>query len=323
MAALKATLTPHFVTAKSPEVFAAAQLRVILRSRLTANEFNMIVDPFVTTSAMREWAKQLVGDANTDLDKSRRLFIGLARRVSVTYPTGVRSASEAYNSWSDPNASFTCQEYALLYVSLARSIGLNAFVVSVDRDCYGRPVCHVCAGVFISGQALMVDPAYMWFGVPHQKYYFLNDLQTIGIYLCQLKDLARIRIGEKIAPDLAMTHFWLAVALAQSGESQEAHRVLTTGLKLDSTSWIAFCAQGMLEGCDQHWPEAVAFMQKSLSLNSGFPRLHYWLASALRHDDKLQEARDEYRAYLRDRIDDSYTDAAREAVNQIDQDLNR
>lgn len=32
---------------------------------------------------------------------------------------------------------------------------------------------------------LLVDPSYKWFGVPHQKFAALNDLQATADYLSQ------------------------------------------------------------------------------------------------------------------------------------------
>jgi hypothetical protein len=58
-----------------------------------------------------------------------------------------KTAQEVFRGWQDPEVSFLCQEYARLYVALARSVGLQAFFVLVGSDFQDVGLAHACAGV--------------------------------------------------------------------------------------------------------------------------------------------------------------------------------
>ena len=65
-------------------------------------------------------------------------------------------------------------------MALARAVGVKAFYVHLEEDYSGEIVYHDCAAVFVGGKALLVDPAYQWFGAPHKQYVVLDDLQAIA-----------------------------------------------------------------------------------------------------------------------------------------------
>ena len=85
-----------------------------------------------------------------------------------------RTAQEVFVAWKDLSQLFRCQEYAKLFVALARSVDLPAFYVHVERDYCNRIVDHDCAVVYAEGKAWLVDPAYAWFGVPHLEFRVLG-----------------------------------------------------------------------------------------------------------------------------------------------------
>ena len=62
--------------------------------------------------------------------------------------------------------------------SMSRHLGLRSHYVMVDRDYQNRLVYHACAGVFVDGGAILVDPAYSWFGVQHNRTYLQGDTQS-------------------------------------------------------------------------------------------------------------------------------------------------
>ncbi len=191
LTALKASMIPHHVRSQPPKQLTEKDLTIALTGVLTPTECKMAVNPLTPTSEMSKWAQNLAGDGKDDADKAKRIYLGLTRPADLGAPSGFRTAQEVFHAWPDPMASFSCQEYAFLYVSLARSAGLRAFYALVNKDCNGRFVPHACAAVIINGQCLLADPAYAWFGAPHQSWILLNDLQTIGVYLCQLDDVAQ------------------------------------------------------------------------------------------------------------------------------------
>jgi tetratricopeptide (TPR) repeat protein len=188
----------------------------------------------------------------------------------------------------------------------------------VKKDYNGRYVYHACTGIFINGKALLVDPAYVWFGVPHQEYEFENDLRVIGFYTVARNNYA---VGFKLIPDWAFPHFIVALSQVYRGQQKEARATLQEGLKFDSTSMYSLYAKAMVEWGDKDWNAVAIHLQQYLILDPDEPDMHYSLATVFQAEDKLKEARDEYRTYLRQDDYPEFADKAREALASINQTL--
>ena len=76
--------------------------------------------------------------------------------------------------------------------------------------------------MFIGDKALLVDPAYQWFGAPHKEYVVLDDVQAIAHQYYQPSgkgnQVARCRLAAKLHPDTAWGQLRLAGALIQANE---------------------------------------------------------------------------------------------------------
>ena len=203
---LRARLTPHEISAAPPRSYTAQTLDAALRERLTREEYKQVINPLASTPAMDRWAQELARGATNDLGKARKIFDALARHLD-TGEAGTRTAQEVFAVWNDPAQSFCCQEYAKLYVALARAVGVKAFYVHLEKDYSGEVVYHDCAAVFAEDKALLVDPAYQWFGAPHKEYLVLDDLQAVAHHYYQPSGkanlVARCRLAAKLHPDTA------------------------------------------------------------------------------------------------------------------------
>lgn len=323
LAQLKSRLTPSFITATEPRRFTPDELRNALQTRLSGFEVLLVINPLASSPEMKKWAEQLAGDARDEQEKAKRLFDGLTRHIDLGIGTGKRSAAQTFKDWSDPKAVFICQDYALLYVALAREIGLKAYFVLVAKDPDDRSVSHACASVFIDGKALLIDPAYHWFGIPHHEYKIKDDLQLVGLYTSESRGIIGTRIGIKLDPDDPYPRFYLVSDLAQMGKLKEAREALDDALKLDSKSWMALANQGLMDEYEKNWNDAAEHLQQCLAMRPYAPHfsLRYRLGMALNHQGKLAEAREQYRAYLRDVTDDSFVAEARRAISQINETL--
>jgi tetratricopeptide (TPR) repeat protein len=297
---LKPRLAPRFVTASPPRAFSRKDLEGGLRAAQPGAQSGSITNPFAATPAMASWAKQLIAGADGDMEKAQRLFSGLTRSIEPGFGPGYshRTAEEAFQAWRDPKASLTCQDYTFLYVALAREVGLKAYYALVNRDYQSNLVLHACAGVLIGERALLVDPSYYWFGVPHTEFEFQNDLEAVALYLAA----SGIPVGQqaalKLLPDRAMPRFMVATALAQGGDLERARSVLAEGLKMDSQSWVSLFARGAVEFDAKNGRAAVKYLRQCLHLQPNFPLIHYALARAYELVEQPREACDEYRAYL-------------------------
>jgi tetratricopeptide (TPR) repeat protein len=318
---LKATLTPQAVAAKAPKTYTEAGLEAALRERITEEEFKLVTNPLASNQDMKRVAKTITLGLQDDLEKARKLFEALARHLDPG-TGGARTAQQIFAAWNDPHASFLCQEYARFYVALARDAGLQAFFTLVDKDCQGRRVTHACACVFADNKAWLVDPSYRWFGVPHQEFSVLDDLQAVAVYLHQQhRDLPRLRLAVKLQPNSALAQFNLAMNLMSDHRLNEARLVLDTALRLEPDSWLAHSAQGYLAGWSGQWAEAERQLRQAKDLNPDSGKARLFLAESLRNQGKLKEAREEYRAALSLDLEPQFCEGVRRTVAQINEKL--
>ena len=298
---LKARLTPHEINATLPKSYTVQTLDAALRDRLTRDEYKLAGNPLASTPAMDRWAQELVRGATNDLGKARKIFDALARHLDMD-DAGTRTAEEVFTAWNEPGQSFCCQEYAKLYVALARAVGVRAFYVHLERDYSGDVVYHDCAAVFAGDKAFLVDPAYQWFGAPHKEYLVLDDLQAVAHQYYQPSArgnrLARCRLAAKLHPDSAWGQVRLASALIKANELAQADQALKIAQRIEPGRWDAFTCEGLIAAKNGDLAGAAAAFRKALELNPKHGPSHFVLGRVLTQQGKLEEARDEYRLAL-------------------------
>jgi cytochrome c-type biogenesis protein CcmH/NrfG len=278
-----------------------------------------------SNAKMKAWALELTREGKTDLEKARRLFEALARRPDGRKEGGTRTAEQVYSLWQKKDESFTCQEYAKLFVALARDAGLDAFYVHLEKDYEGRVVYHDCAAVFVDGQALLVDPAYRWFGPPHQSFLLLDDVQVIAHQLFQPggtnQALLRCRAAGKLHPGFAWGQLQLVRQLRAAERMSEARRALALANEMEPDRWDALQIQGEMDFADGDMSAAVADLRKSIKLNPANPESHFALGAALANQGQLKEAREEFRATLRHAPPPALSDAALKSLARVNEEL--
>jgi ankyrin repeat protein len=320
---LKKTLTPAFVEARIPRAFTEETLHRELQERLTPAELEMAVNPIAGNPGISRWALQLTAGITNDVDKARAIFNGLIQRIQQDGGHGKRTAREVYAAWSDPDQTFSCQEFAKLYLALGRAVGLKVFYVHLGRDYRGKLVFHDCAIVFVEGKALLVDPTYEWFGVPHQEFTVLNDVQAVAHQLFQHGPLeysvAKCRVAVKLHPDFAWGQIGLAGALAGEDLLEEAMKTLENAERLEPGRWDAYRLRGYMAVMAEDWNAALEHLNKALELNPENAQIHYLLGKVLTGQDREEEARESYRACLRYGPEEHVADQARRAIIQINE----
>jgi tetratricopeptide (TPR) repeat protein len=298
---LRARLTPHEMAVSPPTEYTRQSLELTLRKRLTAAEYQQVVNPLASTPAMDRWAQELTRGATNDLDRARKIFDALARHLD-TGEVGTRTAEEVFAVWNDPAQSFCCQEYAKLYIALARAVGIRAYYVHLERDYSGDIVFHVCAAVFIGEKALLVDPAYQWFGAPHKEYTVLDDVQAVAHHFYQPSTngnaVARCRLAAKLYPDTAWGQLHLTGALINAGEFIEAGKTLKLAQQLEPGRWDCATCQGFLAIKTGDLDGAAASLRKALELNPEYGPSHFMLGVVHSKQHDLEAARDEFRLAL-------------------------
>jgi tetratricopeptide (TPR) repeat protein len=326
---VKSLLAPTFVEAAMPPRFTEAQLDAILVDRLTAQQQQMVGNPFSCNQAMRSWAHELTRDADSDIDKARAIFEGLAGRRSAAGQMRSRTATEVFDAWNDSSVRLVCMDHAVLFVALARIVDVNAFFVQVTRAPDGKAMNHACAAIFTEDRCLLADSSYRWFGVPHQEYVVLDDVQTAA-FLCfhnRAADAHRLPVyqaGLKLWPQSVSGRLAVVGHLARTEQADEARRVFAEIPEPTSKGYDAsqyFSAKGLLAAVDGDLEQAEELTRKAIALCSTEAGPHFALAQMCLKRGRLAEARATFRACLRNNPDVVMASLARQLIVQIDEEI--
>lgn len=299
---VRARLVATPVKAARPRKYSEPELQAALAARLTPEERRGAVNPLASSPALEQWARELTAQAAQPRARAQALFDELSRRPRTPSPSGGRTALEVFRGWGRLEEQFNCNEFAKLYVALARAVGLDACFVHLELDHRGNVVYHDCAIVFLEDEAFLVDPAYRWFGVPHREFIVLDDLQCLAHHLGQGHapggSEAGIRIALKLYPELAWQHVVLASILAEAERFGEAEAELERAQGLEPDRWDWFLVKGMIEAKRERPEPALAYLGEALQRNPGSALAYLWSGLVFENQGKLREARDAYRAGL-------------------------
>jgi|GEM_PF-1839600 len=294
---LGASLHLKYLVAPEPKAFSQEELQRLLREKLNEKELALVTDPLASTPAMQQWADEITRDAKDDLAKARAIYQTLAIHFDVGRG-GALTAIEVFERWNKEGQSFMCQEYARLYVVLARLAGLKSYFTMVDRDHKNNAVLHACAAVYLDGKMLLVDPSYRWFGIPHQSFQVLNDFDAIVLQMNQLNDFDKINIAVKLKPADPLSLFNLAGQLVDRDRGAEAMDTLSAFLACKTGGWMDSFARGTIAEWEKRDEEAEAEWRKALESYSGEASLHYMLGRLLMRHERWAEARTQLRECL-------------------------
>jgi tetratricopeptide (TPR) repeat protein len=292
---LRARLTPAYVEAVEPKSYTDQSLSQALREKLNPEEMKSVTNPLAMTPDMKKWAHELTAGATNDFEKGRMLLDALARHTKNGFG-GQRTAQEVFLAWQNNNSSFLCEEYTYLYVALAREVGLQCFYTAIYQDRKGRKLLHACAAVFLGKQCLLADPAYYWFGVPHQKYIILDDLEMIAIRLAESHQMPERQTALKLAPLNEYVRCSVIEALIADKRWEEAQKLRAEA----SLSNPLFRAEIEAEFAvhDGKLEEAIEILRKTTDAYPDFGELRARLGHLYMRQEKLADAREEYRKAL-------------------------
>jgi len=305
-----------FVLKEPPVVYTEPSFTNFLSQKLTPDEIALVNNPLLSTLEMNEWACKITAGTTNDLQKARKLFEEVVYRMRAG-PGGTRTAQESFAAWKSPTATFCCQEYAELYVALARAAGLQAYFVEVIKQFGGATPRHACAAVLVNGQALLADPAIPWFGVAHPVINVTDDAEAIAEYMAQAPGLRQKAVAYKLAPELSAVQSGYYFGLTSEGQWDEAKKVLDAMPRWNTDEWVTNMAQGQWALHEGKTAVAVTVLQKAIQANSYIGVCRRMLGDALVQQGKLHEAREVYRASLHYVFDDFNAESVHEAISQI------
>jgi tetratricopeptide (TPR) repeat protein len=292
---LQASLTPTFIKADMPQTFTDETLAKAVGERLSEEEMKAVLHPLHYTPQMKAWAEELTKDASTDIDKAKALFDGLARRVEASEGYQTRTAEEVYAAWQKPSERFWCVDYTVLYVALARSIGLKAFFTYVDNNLYGQVINHVCATVFTDNKAFLIDAALNWFGVPYKRYRIMDDLDVVAYYLMtQTRPVDQgCRLALKVCPSMQLAR----LGLIQESDPNTTRKDLETMTEPDPNTFAAYgywVVRARLALYDNQADKAESHLRKAITVAPTVADAHYALGTLLQAQNRLLDARKEF-----------------------------
>ncbi len=136
--------------------------------------------PFQINQEIARTSQKITEGQISDKDKAIVIFdwfiknIKYGRQKIRMGKKKYRHATEVYN-----DREGVCGEMAVLYVAMARSVGLQANYVSVDIDDKGEKVYHACAACKFQGKYILIDPAYYSFDINHVDYKVMTDQEAV------------------------------------------------------------------------------------------------------------------------------------------------
>jgi Transglutaminase-like superfamily/PPR repeat len=307
-----------FILKEPAVVYTEPSFTNFLSQKLTPGEIALVNNPLSSTPEMNEWTRKITTGMTNDLQKAKIVFEEMVRRMRGG-PGGTRTAQESFAAWRTPTATFRCQEYAELYVALARAAGLQSYYVEVIKQYGGATLRHSCAAVLVDGKALLVDPAIPWFGVAHPVINVTDDVEAIAEYMAQTPELRQKAIAYKLAPELSAVQSGYYFGLTSEGQWDEAKKVLDAMPRWNTDEWVTNMAQGQWALHEGKPAVAVTVLEKAIQANPYVGVCRRMLGDALVQQGKLHEALDVYNESLQYIFDDFNAESVREAIAHINE----
>jgi len=300
-----------------PRAFTSEELSRELGQRLTPDERSLAINPVEVTSDITLLSTNLTHGLTNEYLRAFVLFCEVARRGRGDGEPGIRSAQKALQVARDPQTRFSCQEFAKLFVALARASGLPAWLTHIDVDEDGRTAYHDCAALFLAGDGFLVDPTLGDFPAYHRQYRVLDDVQAIAHQAMQRgggADLDRLRVGRKLDPEDAWTQLQWVRALAQAGFTDNAEAELSKLGTNHTGRWDYHFASAFVQASKKAWQPALAALQQALLLSPSNPIVHLEFASIYNSIEDYGKAREHSEAAARLDAGNSFGLKSRENV---------
>ncbi|MGA2175354.1 MAG: tetratricopeptide repeat protein [Verrucomicrobiota bacterium] len=294
--------TQNYISIPSVQDFTEAVLTAACRQKLSPDELKLVINPLLGSPEIDHWALQLTTEATNDEAKAEILFEALAHRArksNARTEGAMRTAREAFAAWNSPEEPLYCMDYAFLYVVMARAVGIKAYDVYVEKEADGQEAPHACAAIILKNKSLLVDPGWLWFGVPHKKFIVLNDLQATGIYMGQLPDMKDSEIACKLAPNFALVQLNFFEHLVENGRLNEAQEVLPIIKRLDTNAATGDYVGAKLSLLQNRPEDAIDLLLKAIAINSHESTYYTSLAEAYVEAGKVTNALESYQNALR------------------------
>ncbi|MCP4898190.1 MAG: tetratricopeptide repeat protein [bacterium] len=213
-----------------------------------------VVYPFITTPEMREFASKILGQhqLRSKAAQLTRLQMALFNKEVFHFKRDDKLTLTASEAFAERRGN--CFSFTSLFVSLARSLGYETFMVSVERPPevkrdQGLVVVtqHIVAG-YIEGRWLHLYDFFMTSQDPYESERYIGDVKASAMYH---SNLGGVEIG--------------------MGNLDEANRHLRIATRLDAELASAWVNLGVLRYRSGEMRDALECYQRALRAEPGMP----------------------------------------------------
>lgn len=138
-------------------------------------------NPFQINEAIMTAAKQIVAGQTTELGKARALFDWGVQNIPIGtsgWKRRKKSMRTAVEIFEDREG--VCAEMTILYIVMARSVGLQANYARIEEiDSSGKVSKHASPVLNIDGKYLYADIGFKQFDAKHQGYTIMTDQEAV------------------------------------------------------------------------------------------------------------------------------------------------
>ncbi|MCX6744630.1 MAG: transglutaminase-like domain-containing protein [Candidatus Parcubacteria bacterium] len=137
-------------------------------------------EPFQANQAIVAAAQKIVAGEVFEADKARVLYDWFVKNIpfgTSGWKKHKKSMRNAVEIFEDKEG--VCAEMTILYIVMARAVGLEANYARVEVINNGKVEKHACPVVKIKGKYIYVDPGFQQFDAPHKGYTIMSDQEAV------------------------------------------------------------------------------------------------------------------------------------------------
>jgi hypothetical protein len=137
-------------------------------------------EPFQVNQEIVAVAQKIVEGLVFEEEKARALFDWFVLNIKFgtsgwkKHKKSMRHAKEIFE-----DREGVCAEMTILYIAMARAVGLEANYAKIEINNSGKIDRHACAAVKINDKYIYVDSSYNQFDAKHQGYTIMTDQEAV------------------------------------------------------------------------------------------------------------------------------------------------
>jgi tetratricopeptide (TPR) repeat protein len=300
-------------------IYSPEEARQALSAKLSQEELSRLKIPYEADEGIRDLAAEITRNAHGEEQKLRRLLHYFREQgyLNRYQQTGTHTAREVMD-----RGSGNCISYANLFVSMSRSVGLQAFYLDASRVVreFGRSGSvlveygHILVGVRIGPDITPVD--FDGSAKKFNRFEVISDLEAIADYYNNVgyelsfhrreqggfasdDVLHAFSLATRIAPRFAKAWNNLGVAYNRAGRTAEATRAYRNAIRADPHLPAPHANLAQIYLRQDRTVKAAVHFEKAVRLDTQNAHYRYFLGKALVLSGKLRNARDQLETAVR------------------------